>query len=267
MPPRVGPEPPQFSVLGVRIDNVTRPQAIALLEEVIRRRDTAGPSPSSSSTPIRSTWPRPTRPTATPFARATSFSADGTGVRWAARLQGVRVAENLVGTDFVPVMFQATAGRGYSYFMLGADPATVAAAADYARRNFPGWTLAGCHHGYLSDEAITSAAIEQSTRPGPTCCWWAWAIRSRSSGLAATCRSSMCRSAWASAACSTTGRATSAAPPAWLRRAGHEWLWRLFQQPRLKARRYLIGNPLFLARVLRERWGSRNFPFPEIRQR
>jgi hypothetical protein len=39
--------------------------------------------------------------------------------------------------------------------------------------------------------------------------------------------------------------------PHWLRRLGHEWLWRLFQQPSLKARRYLIGNPLFLAHVLR----------------
>jgi N-acetylglucosaminyldiphosphoundecaprenol N-acetyl-beta-D-mannosaminyltransferase len=41
--------------------------------------------------------------------------------------------------------------------------------------------------------------------------------------------------------------------PGWLRRWGHEWLWRLYQQPRQKARRYLIGNPLFLARVVRER--------------
>ena len=41
--------------------------------------------------------------------------------------------------------------------------------------------------------------------------------------------------------------------PAWLRRLGHEWVWRLLQEPRLKARRYLLGNPLFLARVLKGR--------------
>ena len=33
--------------------------------------------------------------------------------------------------------------------------------------------------------------------------------------------------------------------PQWLRRLGHEWVWRLYQEPALKARRYLIGNPLF----------------------
>ena len=151
MQPRIEPELPQFSVLGVRIHNVTRPQAIGLLEEVIRRRDGRAKSVffvnahtlnlAAADTAYRDA-----------LNSGDFVFADGTGVRWAARLQGVRVAENLVGTDFVPVMFQATAGRGYSYFMLGADPATVAVAADYARRKFPGWTLAGCHHGYLTDD-------------------------------------------------------------------------------------------------------------------
>jgi len=31
--------------------------------------------------------------------------------------------------------------------------------------------------------------------------------------------------------------------PAWLRNVGHEWIWRLLQQPGDKARRYLVGNP------------------------
>ena len=78
---------------------------------------------------------------------------DGTGVRWAARLQGVRVLDNLVGTDFTPELFTATAGRGYSYFMLGGDERTIGMAADYARREFPGWRQAGFHHGYLTDSA------------------------------------------------------------------------------------------------------------------
>lgn len=41
--------------------------------------------------------------------------------------------------------------------------------------------------------------------------------------------------------------------PQWVRRAGCEWVWRLSQQPRDKARRYLLGNPLFLLRALADR--------------
>ena len=35
---------------------------------------------------------------------------------------------------------------------------------------------------------------------------------------------------------------------------GFEWLARLLVEPRRLWRRYLLGNPLFLARVLAQRW-------------
>jgi N-acetylglucosaminyldiphosphoundecaprenol N-acetyl-beta-D-mannosaminyltransferase len=41
--------------------------------------------------------------------------------------------------------------------------------------------------------------------------------------------------------------------PVWMRRAGLEWLFRLALEPRRLWRRYLIGNPRFVWRVLRRR--------------
>src|SRR5262249_42222924 len=38
--------------------------------------------------------------------------------------------------------------------------------------------------------------------------------------------------------------------PAWMNRAGVEWAFRLFKEPRRLGRRYLIGNPVFLGRVV-----------------
>jgi hypothetical protein len=45
----------------------------------------------------------------------------------------------------------------------------------------------------------------------------------------------------------------SAAPP-WRTDHGQEWLGRLIIEPRRLWRRYLIGNPLFLWRVLKQRF-------------
>jgi len=39
------------------------------------------------------------------LTRGDAVFGDGTGVRWAGKLQGVRVRDNLVGTDFVPHLF------------------------------------------------------------------------------------------------------------------------------------------------------------------
>lgn len=41
--------------------------------------------------------------------------------------------------------------------------------------------------------------------------------------------------------------------PEWMRKAGIEWLYRLGLEPRRLFARYVLGNPLFLARVLAER--------------
>ncbi len=241
-----------FTVLGVRIHNVTRRQAIELLEQAIRRRD--GRPVSVFFVNAHTLNLAAADPSYREVLNAADFVfADGTGVRWAARLQGVRILENMVGTDFTPALLQATASYGHSYFMLGADAQTIAAAADYARREFPGWTQAGCHHGYLADDAVTSAAIERinAVRPDVLLVGMGNPLQERwihehlprldvpvCMGIGGLF------DYWAN----NVSRA-----PQWLRRLGHEWLWRLYQQPALKARRYLIGNPLFLARVLRER--------------
>ena len=42
------------------------------------------------------------------------------------------------------------------------------------------------------------------------------------------------------------------APLAW-RELGLEWLFRLLQEPRRLAKRYLVGNPLFLLLALKQK--------------
>lgn len=174
---------------------------------------------------------------------------DGTGLRWAARLRGVRVCDNLCGTDLIPALFAAAANRGYRYFLLGSDEETICRAAARAAAQLHGWTLAGFHHGYLHAPELSERAIEQINRAGPDLLLVGmgnplqelWIARHRQQlrvPLVAAVGGLF--GYWA-------GTLRRAAP--WLRRLGAEWLAILCQQPH-KARRYLLGNPLFLWRAL-----------------
>lgn len=249
----------QFSVLGVKIRNVTRRHAIAMIEELIdhHKGRTSSIFFVNAHTLNLASVDSSYRAT---LNAGDVVLADGTGVRWAARLQGVRILDNLPGTDLVPALFRATADRGHSYFVLGADAATIEAAAEYARKTFPGWNLLGCHHGYLGDEAVSAAAIEKINAAKPDLLLVGMGNPIQEQWIhrhAPELRALVCIGVgglfdfWA-------GNVSRS--PRWLRQVGHEWLWRLFQQPVKKARRYLIGNPLFLLRVLVERCraGSRS---------
>jgi N-acetylglucosaminyldiphosphoundecaprenol N-acetyl-beta-D-mannosaminyltransferase len=44
--------------------------------------------------------------------------------------------------------------------------------------------------------------------------------------------------------------------PVWMTEHGFEWACRLVAEPRKLWRRYLIGNPRFIARVVRSRFGA-----------
>lgn len=248
---------PRFSILGVQILNVTIPRALELLESHLRNRDDKTRSVFFVNAHTLNLAAGDSQYRAILNSGDYVFN-DGTGVRWAARLQGVRILDNLVGTDFTPTMMQSIAGRGYSYFMLGGDERTVAIAAEYAQKMFPDWTLCGCHHGYiLNSPELTSAVIEKinSARPdvllvgmgNPFQERWIYQYHDR-------LHVPICMGIgglfdyWAGNVSRT---------PQWLRNLGHEWIWRLFQQPSDKFYRYLVGSPLFLARIMLEHWSER----------
>jgi N-acetylglucosaminyldiphosphoundecaprenol N-acetyl-beta-D-mannosaminyltransferase len=242
--------PRSVSILGVRFTDVNQSDAIDLLEDLILHGDGLSRSIFIANAHTLNLA------AADPDYRDVLNAADhvfndGTGVRWAARLKGIRLRDNLVGTDLVPAMFRRTAGRGYSYFLLGSDRDTIGRAARFTEQEFPGWTLAGQHHGYVADRESSARVIARinAARPDVLLVGMGNPLQERwIHDHLAELRVPVCMGV--GGLFDLWGGGVSRAP-AWLRRIGHEWIWRLLQQPRDKARRYLLGNPLFLARILR----------------
>jgi N-acetylglucosaminyldiphosphoundecaprenol N-acetyl-beta-D-mannosaminyltransferase len=171
---------------------------------------------------------------------------DGTGVRWAAACRGVEMKANLNGTDLVPALLARARGR--RCYLLGGTPELVRDAAAELERRFPDCRLAGFHHGYV-DGASTDEVIEAINRSHADLLLVGmgnplqeqWLARHRSRLQVPLCISVGGLFAyWAG----TLDRA-----PAWMRRHGIEWLHILRRQP-WKLQRYLLGNPLFLLRML-----------------
>ncbi|MEE8312229.1 MAG: WecB/TagA/CpsF family glycosyltransferase [Candidatus Binatia bacterium] len=234
-------------VLGVRIANLTEREAIEQIEGVLRSADgvSRGLYIVNAHTLNLAFEDRHYRSI---LNNGHAVYGDGTGVRWAARARGVRMRDNLVGTDLVPALFEQTAGRGYRYFLLGSSAETIERAAAYAEQKFQGWDLVGTHHGYVIDDSSAAIAQINEARPhvllvgmgNPLQERW---IHDHLDELRVPL------SVGVGGLFDHWGGSLERAP-LWVRRMGVEWLQILLQQPH-KWRRYLIGNWKFLARVPR----------------
>jgi N-acetylglucosaminyldiphosphoundecaprenol N-acetyl-beta-D-mannosaminyltransferase len=234
-------------LLGVRVTDTTRPRALAMLEDMLRTRD--GRCRSLFFVNAHTLNVACDEPDYRHVLNASDLVFnDGTGVRWATRQRGVQLYDNLNGSDLIPELFAAMAGRGYRYFLLGAAPDRIEASAAGARQRFPGWIQAGYHHGYVhgeGGEAVIDAI--NAARPdlllvgmgNPIQERWIHRHRDRLQVPLAVGVGGLF-DYW-----SGNRRA-----PAWIRRLGSEWVYILYRQPQ-KWQRYLLGNPKFLYRMRR----------------
>ena len=172
---------------------------------------------------------------------------DGTGVRWAARAQGVRLADNNVGTDLVPLLCERSAAHALRLYLIGGSEATVTGAGKHLQSRFSGVQIVGAQHGYFlpSDEDEICADIV-----------------ARNPDVVLVGMGNPLQELWIDRHVAHFKRGVVIGvgglfdhladnlrrAPLWVRQAGFEWAQILWQQP-YKWRRYLLGNPLFLYRM------------------
>jgi N-acetylglucosaminyldiphosphoundecaprenol N-acetyl-beta-D-mannosaminyltransferase len=174
---------------------------------------------------------------------------DGTGVRWAARARSIELKANLNGTDLTPRLFDQLSGRGHTYFILGTPEDRVPHVAEGARQRFPGWTLAGYHHGFIHEPAATRRVIEQINRCRPDVLLVGMGNPLQETWLHVHRDQLDVRLGLAIGGLLDYWAGNLRRAPKVMRSAGVEWMYILAQQP-WKLRRYAVGNPLFIARLL-----------------
>mgnify|MGYP001205295431 CR=1 FL=1 len=192
------------------------------------------------------------------FNQADIVRLDGAGVRLGARLLGHDTPARMTWADFGWSLAGFAAQHGHSLFLLGSRPGVAETAAARLQTHSPNLQVVGIHHGYFdkttgSEENEAVLAQINAARP---------AILIVGFGMPLQERWLMENGARIDANVILTGGAVFdyisgelRRGPTWLTDHGMEWLARLLIEPRRLWKRYLVGNPLFLYRVLRQKLG------------
>jgi N-acetylglucosaminyldiphosphoundecaprenol N-acetyl-beta-D-mannosaminyltransferase len=172
---------------------------------------------------------------------------DGTGVVWAARRAGCSIRGPVAGVDLVEPLAAICARRGWRMFLLGAPTGVAEELAARLGAAYPGLAVAG-HAGGPdpSHDAETLRMIDEHAPDVLLVAYGAPAQELWIDRLRSRLRVSVAIGV-GGAFDFLTGRVTRA--PAWMRRAGLEWLYRLAHQP-WRVRRMAV-LPVYAMRVLR----------------
>ena len=178
---------------------------------------------------------------------------DGMGIAWALRIVGESGVVRVTGIDLFEGLMGLCADRGYRPFLLGATPEVLERAETELRRRHPGLVLAGSHHGYFKpiEEAEVCAEIAAS---GAHCLFVAmptphkerFMLRNRA-------RLGVPFAMGVGGTLDVVAGKVRRAPRA-MQALGLEWLYRLAQEPRRLAARYLDTNAVFAALMAGEVW-------------
>jgi N-acetylglucosaminyldiphosphoundecaprenol N-acetyl-beta-D-mannosaminyltransferase len=238
---------PTVTLFGLAVTNATKREAVALMESWIGARDRR-----SRAVFIVNAHTLNQAADDPGYAALLSGGdvvfADGVGARIAARLKGVHMRDNLVGTDLVPLFMRAKRARGYRYFLLGGTPGTAERAAAQLREDVPGIAIAGCQHGWF-DGAETGAVIERINAAAPDMLLVAMGNPLQEQWIATHLPALRVPVSIGVGGLFDHWAGDLQRAPSWVRRGGMEWVQLLLQQPH-KWRRYVLGNPRFLSRAL-----------------
>lgn len=173
---------------------------------------------------------------------------DGIGVDIASKVAyGQKFPANLNGTDFIPGLLQHME-HPLKVGLLGGGPGVAEEAAELFKRQNPRHDFRVISDGFFKPTDL-DGILSQLKAYQPDILLVAMGVPRQELFIDEHITSEHCTIASAVGALFDlhTGRVQRA--PHWVQKVHMEWAHRLLQEPRRLAKRYLIGNPVFLWRV------------------
>lgn len=249
-----GREEEKFHLLGLEVRNRSMREALDHFKECIRERkrlQVAFMNPDCFNIACRD--PEYFRLMKERF----EVLADGIGLVIAGKLTGQRLRENINGSDMYPHLCEMAEKNGFSIYLLGARPGVAETMRRKTLESYPRLKFSGVRDGCFDLDAGAEQVVAAINASGADILLVAFGVPRQEKWL----------ERWGEQLTVPvrigvgglfdfySGRIRRA--PLWMREIGMEWSFRLLMEPRRLFKRYIIGNPLFLWRVVRRQLSRR----------
>ncbi len=186
-----------------------------------------------------------------------SVLSDGIGIDIASRmLYGPKFPDNLNGTDFIPGLL-GFLKDGVHVGLLGAQEGVAKEAAANFSKRFPHHRFSVVSDGYF-DDAKQKRILTKLKKNPPDILMVAFGNPRQEMWIAEYCTEEHAKVAIGVGALFDFVASRVPRAPKLMRQLRFEWLYRLWLEPNRLWRRYVLGNPAFLLRVLRQKFSGKS---------
>ena len=196
------------------------------------------------------------------YSRADLCLADGMPLVWASRLLGSPLPEKVSGSDLALPLMRLAAERRWRVYLLGGGPGVAEEAGEKLTREL-GVIIVGTDSPIVHSDGTDDSSEQALAR-----------LLAASPDLLLVAFGAPKQELWINRFADQLGATVAIGvggsldfmvgrirrAPAWMSRAGLEWLFRLVQEPRRMWRRYLVEDPAFIAIVARSHRRTRRRP-------
>lgn len=174
---------------------------------------------------------------------------DGVSVSWASRLLGGCSMQKSTGADWISPVCTLAAKYGWRIYIFAGRPGVAATAQINLEARYPDLQIVGTSDGFFVERSEADV-IQHIASTRPDIVFIGQGTPRQEKWLDAHRDELPIAIYWAVGALFDYVAGVERRAPAWMRASALEWAWRLLIDPFGKWRRYLLGNPLFVLRVL-----------------
>jgi N-acetylglucosaminyldiphosphoundecaprenol N-acetyl-beta-D-mannosaminyltransferase len=187
------------------------------------------------------------------LSQADLVYCDGYGVRIAAKALELPTPHRMTGADWIWSLAALCEESQQSIYLLGSEPGVALEASARLRRWYPRLNVVGAHHGFFEiGSPHAERVVEDINAKKPDILLVGMGTPKQEVWVQEHFGRLDVDVFWTVGALMdyVSGRIPRA--PGWLADNGLEWIFRLGIEPQRMWRRYLLGNPQFLQRVMNQ---------------
>lgn len=181
---------------------------------------------------------------------------DGIPILWAAKFLGKPLKEKVSGSDILPKLCATAQKKGYRLFFLGGNPGSATRASEALKERHPGLQVVGVYSppfGFEKDAEEDCKIVDMIKSAAPDILFVGLGAPKQEKWIHRHYKALGVPVSIGVGATFEFVAGVVRRAPAWMQRAGLEWLWRLAMEPKRLWRRYLVEDMEFFRLVLKQK--------------